>query len=199
MPTRLAVDIALLPPSDVTNQIIALTAHLPDNPTRLNTTDCLPHITLAMGLLDEEKLPAATAALRQLNVGIDGIPITIHHTNTYKWQGSPLEPFSELVVDVTPKLTQLHTEVMRAFKQLLAYDNVDTSHFFSPPTVATQSIYWVEHYAEQHQSPGDYHAHITLGEGVVNDLEQSIRYTGSRLALCHLGTYCTCRKVLAEA
>ena len=134
MSRNIAVDIALLPPTGVIQKIISITSNLPKADTRLNDTDCLPHITLAMGILDIDNL--------------------------------------------------------------LTYDSVHLSNFISPPEVSKRSTYWVQHYAEHHKSPDDFNPHITLGEGVVDKLDGPIKYSDSRLAICHLGTYCTCRKIL---
>jgi hypothetical protein len=41
--------------------------------------------------------------------------------------------------------------------------------------------------------------HITIGYGQVDDFTFTAEFTASKLALCHLGIHCTCRKVLAAA
>ncbi len=198
MDNKIAVDIALLPPQATTEEIIALTSHLPDASTRLNAQDCLPHITLAMGLLSKDKLSLVVAALKNLTVDIGKMSISIKSARSYQWKGSTLEPFSELVVDLSPELTNLQAEVMRLCMPHLTYDNVQVNHFFSPPPVDEHSIYWVEHYREHHESRDSFRPHITLGEGVIEKLERPITYSGSHLVVCHLGTYCTCRKVLVK-
>lgn len=44
----------------------------------------------------------------------------------------------------------------------------------------------------------DFLPHITLGKGTLDAKAGETSFTASRLALCHLGNHCTCRKVLGE-
>ncbi len=66
----------------------------------------------------------------------------------------------------------------------------------SPPT--EQDRKWVREFAEA-SSFGHYYPHITLGQAKPQQQPYEQAFTASRLALCHLGRTCTCRKILAEA
>jgi len=195
----IAVDIALLPPTEITSQIIDLTSQLPSASTRLNAKDCLPHITLAMGLLDPNSLNLAANILKSYVDIASELDIKLSDIQSYKLQDSSLDSFSELVVGQNPKLTTLHLEIMNAFEPMLTFDDVGSDNFISPPLIAEQSIYWVENYLDHHKAASNFRPHITLGEGVIQKHARPIYYSGSRLALCHLGTYCTCRKILFKA
>jgi hypothetical protein len=51
----------------------------------------------------------------------------------------------------------------------------------------------------QNSSYKNFNPHITIGDGIFErKLKLQIKFTASRLALCHLGNYCTCREILYE-
>lgn len=52
MNENIAVDIVLLPSLRDMQRIISLIEYDEDSVIKLNTKDCLPHITLAMGVLN---------------------------------------------------------------------------------------------------------------------------------------------------
>jgi hypothetical protein len=97
----------------------------------------------------------------------------------------------------TEQLTHLHLDVMSSLHPYLTHSDVQTHMFTSPPVVADVSTTWVQHYFDE-QGPESFHPHITLGEGKVRQPERPVTFTAARLALCHLGSYCTCRKILTE-
>ena len=191
----LAVDIVLLPPKDVTDKIISFTSNLPDASTHLNNSDCLPHISLAMGIIEEGNLKEASGILQRVAGQSKSQLIIVEETESYKTPDG--KDFSHMLVKPTDELIELHLEIMEAFRPLLSHSNVQTNMFVSPPTVAEVSTHWVKHYYDK-SSPKDYHPHITLGEGLAGKLSEPFMFKSNDLALCHLGTYCTCRKLIAE-
>ena len=74
----------------------------------------------------------------------------------------------------------------------------DASAFHSngePPRPA--DLEWVSRFREQ-ASHADFDPHITLGVGAAPGAAAALDAVADRVALCHLGRYCTCRRVLAE-
>lgn len=195
MGQKLAVSVALLPTQAMMEEIIDLIEYLPSSPIKLNTHSCLPHVTLAMGVIDEGDIDKAQQALNKLAVISDPIKLTLSETREYKTRDDRL--FSDAVVSPTKGLVGIHLETMEAFSNLLSHENVETSMFFQPPLVAERSTYWVEHYYDK-KTPQDFYPHFTLGQGKVKKLQKPIELTVYKLALCHLGTYCTCKRILAE-
>lgn len=55
--TKIAIDIVLLPPEEIMNKAIEINQQLADDGIKLNKKDCLPHISLCMGVISEEDLP----------------------------------------------------------------------------------------------------------------------------------------------
>ena len=80
---------------------------------------------------------------------------------------------------------------------LFSYDDVTKEMFYSPPTVNAVPQWWVKDFVRT-KILENYHPHITLGMGVLLGLNLPISFIASRLALCHLGTHCTCKKILTE-
>ncbi len=67
----------------------------------------------------------------------------------------------------------------------------------SPPMASESTLAWIKNYSEK-SSFEKFFPHITIGYGEINDYSFPIKFTASKLALCHLGNHCTCRKILAS-
>ncbi|MFZ5391005.1 MAG: hypothetical protein ACOZAJ_01895, partial [Patescibacteria group bacterium] len=64
-----------------------------------------------------------------------------------------------------------------------------------PPEVNEKTLYWINNYKIK-SSFNNFYPHITLGISKLQDKEVDINFIASRLAIGHLGNYCTCRKIL---
>jgi hypothetical protein len=195
MSDTLAVDVVLLPPPEIMDKIISLCSHLSDSPTRLNKSDCFPHISLAMGVLKQADIIKATDVLKNLAKHFTPQNVILLKTNYYDTPDS--QQLSELTVKSSAGIINLHLSAMEAFRPLLSHDDVQASMFIQRPPVASLSTYWVKHYYDK-RGANDFYPHITLGDGKAKPLDLPVDFAANRLALCHLGTYCTCRKILAE-
>lgn len=193
---KIAVDIVLLPSDPMTNQAITANKGLLKQYSDriiLNKNNCLPHISLAMGCIDEryiidiEKILKSTA--EEYNPGrlnIVGINIG---TNSIG------EKVSSLEVKKTERLFSLHKEVMLRMKPYFSY-NVKAEMLLSPQVVGKSTLLWITNYPEK-SAFDNFFPHITIGYGQADDFTFTAEFTASKLALCHLGNHCTCRKILA--
>ncbi|MDC4203762.1 MAG: 2'-5' RNA ligase family protein [Candidatus Manganitrophus sp.] len=195
---KLAVDIVLLPSEEIMDAALQMNQELLlrfEKKIALDRSHALPHLSLAMGALKEEDLPAAANFLEEIAsyfppiplifTGIDAGPIATGETVAV-WK-----------VDPTAVLQSLHETVFNRLSPLLAHD-ATAEDFIDFPDVATASVDWVNRYPEaaafERFSP-----HITLGIGaLVPGTSFPPRGAAPRLALCRLGNYCTCRKILFE-
>lgn len=193
-----AVDIVLLPSEAIMDAALQMNQELLlrfGKKIVLNPNNCLPHLSLAMGALREEDLPAAANFLEEIAsyfppiplifTGIDAGPIATGET-VAAWK-----------VDPTAVLQSLHETVFNRLSPLLAHD-ATAEDFIDFPDVAPASVDWVNRYPEaaafERFSP-----HITLGIGALTPgTSFPPRGAAPRLALCHLGNYCTCREILFE-
>jgi len=194
---KIAVDVVLLPSEEMADKAIAANKELlkqcPDKIV-LDKESCLPHISLAMGCIDERDIAdiekilqtiAKQSSLGQLNV------IGIHiGTN------SGGEKVSVLQIEKTEALQLLHEEVMQKLAPYFSCD-VTADMVLSPPMASESTLAWIKNYPEK-SSFGKFLPHITIGYGEINDYSFPIEFAVSKLALCHLGNHCTCRKILAS-
>ncbi len=223
---EIAVDVVLLPSEEMADKAIAANKELLKqcaDKIVLDKENCLPHISLAMGCIDErdiadiEKILQAAAkqsSLGQLN--IIGI-----HTGT----NSAGEKVSVFQIEKTEALQSLHEEVMQKLAPYFSYD-VTADMVLSPPMAGESTLAWIKNYPEK-SSFEKFSPHITIGYGEINDYSfppqgvlrkstgrltaeslelRTIKFAVStarcpveKLALCHLGNHCTCRKILASA
>jgi len=201
---EIAIDVVLLPLEEMADKAIAANKELLKqcaDKIVLDKENCLPHISLAMGCIDErdiadiEKILQAAAkqsSLGQLN--IIGI-----HTGT----NSAGEKVSVFQIEKTEALQLLHEEVMQKLAPYFSYD-VTADMVLSPPMAGESTLAWIKNYPEK-SSFEKFSPHITIGYGEINDYSFPIKLTVStarcpveKLALCHLGNHCTCRKILAS-
>jgi len=78
---------------------------------------------------------------------------------------------------------------------VFTYDGAQKEMFYSPPPVNEIPLFWVKGFAKTSVRE-NYRPHITLGVGKPKQAIAPVQFTTSKLALCHLGNYCTCRDVL---
>jgi len=194
---RIAVDVVLLPSDEMTDYAIEVNRELLktfDNKIILNYENCLPHISLAMGCIDEKDISdiekilrdiAKKYSFRELRV-VDICAETIP-------TGKKVSGFK---IEKTKELQLLHEEVMQRLAPYLTYD-VIIDMVFSPPEVEEATLFWIRNYPEK-SSFENFSPHITIGFGETDKVEVPIKFAASKLALCHLGNHCTCRKVLVS-
>jgi len=209
---EIAVDVVLLPSEEMADKAIEANKELlkqcPDKIV-LDKESCLPHISLAMGCINErdiadiEKILQAIA--KQSSLGqLSAIGI---HTGT----NSTGEQVSVLQIERTEALQSLHEEVMRRLAPYFNYD-VTADMVLSPPMASESTLAWIKSYSVK-SSFEKFFPHITIGYGEINNFSfppqgvlrkeslglRTIEFAVPKLALCHLGNHCTCRKILASA
>jgi len=204
---RIAVDVVLLPSDEMTDYAIEVNRELLktfDNKIILNYENCLPHISLAMGCINEKDIPDIKEILRDIakkysfsELRVVDIRAEIIPT------GKKVSGFK---IEKTKGLQLLHEEVMERLAPYFSYD-VTTAMLFSPSEVEEATLFWIKNYPEK-SGFGNFSPHITIGFGETNKVESGpaqrlcridAGFAASKLALCHLGNYCTCRKVLVSA
>ncbi len=193
---KIAVDIALLPSEEVTNQAIeANKGLLKQYADRiiLDKENCLPHISLAMGCIDEQDIPDIENILQTIAEKYNPGQLSVLGINT--GTNSLGEKVSAFEVKKTERLLSLHEEVMRRMAPYFSHD-VTAEMVFSPPIACESTLLWIKNYPEK-SALENFFPHITIGYGQVDDLSYTTEFTASKLVLCHLGNHCTCRKVLA--
>ena len=195
---KIAVDVVLFPSEEVTNQAIEANEQLLGQYTDrivLDKKSCLPHISLAMGCMDERDIPDIEKNLYiiagKYNPGelkITGISITANALG---------EKVSSFEVRKTERLLLLHEQVMRTAAPYFSYD-VTVEMVLSPPKAGESTLLWIKNYPE-YSAFENFFPHITIGYGQLDEHPFTAKFSPSKLALCHLGNHCTCREVIAAA
>jgi hypothetical protein len=106
------------------------------------------------------------------------------------------EKVSVFRIEKTEALQSLHEEVMQRLAPYFSYD-VKADMVLSSSETGESTLEWIKNYPEK-SSFEKFLPHITIGYGEINDFSFPIKFTISKLALCHLGNHCTCRKILAS-
>jgi 2'-5' RNA ligase len=194
---RKAVDVVLLPDEMMMDRAIAANSKLVEKfgeKIVLNKKSCLPHISLTMGCVDENDITAIEKVLKEIaeKSSLTELNVIGIQTST----NSVGEKVSVFEVEKTNELQSLHEEVM---EQLATYLNADVTAdmLYNPAEVGQSTLLWIKNYRAK-SSFENFFPHITIGYGEINDLSFPIRFSAPRLALCHLGSHCTCRKILAS-
>lgn len=195
---KIAVDVVLLPSEQTMDWIIEINKELlkqPPDRIILNKEDCLPHISLAMGCIDETDVDAIEKTLQSIaenhspgQLFVEGIQTGLNGKN---------EKVALLKLKKTKQLQSLHEVVMQKLAPYLSYD-VSIEMVLSPPTASESTLLWIKHYPEK-SSFENFSPHITLGYGQIENISFASEFTAPKLSLCHLGNHCTCRKILTSA
>jgi 2'-5' RNA ligase len=195
---KIAVDVVLLPSQEMTNQAIEANKRLLEQYADrivLDKKSCLPHISLAMGCMDEQDIPDIEQILHTIagkynpgQLSIAGISIAANALG---------EKVSSFEVQKTGSLLSLHEEVMRRMMPYFSYD-VTAEMVLSPPKASESALLWIKDYPGK-SAFENFFPHITIGYGQLDEFPFTTEFTASKLALCHLGNHCTCRIVLVAA
>lgn len=192
-----AVDVAILPPPDVVARAIALSAALPARhpgrgagpaePERLRLDGGhLPHVTLTQHYIREKELAlafshvdAVLAIQRPLRIVITGGGRSRHTL----WMS----------VERTPELLDLHERMMEALHGVERQEG--GPHAFFDGNGRLRDVLWVAGFRLQ-ASASAFAPHITLGHGAEAPDIEPFAFDAATVAACHLGRFCTCRRVL---
>jgi 2'-5' RNA ligase len=195
---EIAVDVVLLPTEDIVDKAIAANKELLKQYAHkivLDKENCLPHISLAMGCIDERnideiekilKTAAKESSLGQLSA------VCIHTESNQAG-----EKVSVFEIEKTEALQSLHEGVMKRLEPYFSYD-VKADMVLSSSGTGESTLDWIKNYPEN-SSFEKFFPHITIGYGEINNFSFPVKFNVSKLALCHLGNHCTCRKILASA
>ena len=197
--SKIAIDVVLLPSEEMMDEAIKINKELLKSfapKTVLDKQKCIPHISLCMGCIDEKDVPS-------LQVILDGIAKEfVSMSLVAEALESEVIPngkiFSGMTIKNIKELQLLHEETMQGFWSFLSYE-VTSSMLFNPPEIEDVTLQWIEGYKNKYDNPSLFHPHITIGHGKTNKFNFPINFKASKIAVCHLGNYCTCRKVIISS
>jgi len=192
---RRAVDVVLLPTEAMMDRAIEVNAELVKKFGKkivLNKENCLPHISLAMGCVDEKDIADVEKVLKRIaeqypmgDLRVVGVRVGTNLAG---------EKVSVFEVEKTKSLQSLHEEVMENLAPYFSYD-VTSDMIYAGAEVEESTLLWIKSYPAK-SSFSNFSPHITIGYGEMNNFSFPIKFGVSRLALCHLGNHCTCREII---
>jgi len=194
--TKIAVDVVLLPSDQMMDRAIEINKELiteNEDIIALHKEKCLPHISLCMGCIEEDKIPEIKNILDEITSGFS--PFRLQAVDLASEMTPTGKKVSVLQITNQDDLQRLHETVMKKLWKYLSYD-VEISMLFNPPEVEEATLYWIRNYANYYENPLLFQPHITVGFGETDKFQFPINFTASEIALCQLGNYCTCRKVI---
>ena len=195
----IAIDITLLPSQEIMNQARVMNKTLlstnKDRRIVLDKNQCLPHVSLAMGFIEDKNIPAIQQIIKEVAQKFSALDLKIARISATPTPEG--EPVSQFDIENNKELQKLHKTIMLKVIPFFT-EKGDLGSFLSPPPVAETTMHWVGRFKDC-SSFENYKPHITIGVGKARKLKEPVCFTATTLALCHLGTYCTCRKVLEEA
>ena len=183
--SKIAIDIALLPPEEIMDKAIEINNQLAGDLIKLNKKSCLPHISLCMGVAKEENLLKIKEVINEIEKDFSELSLTVSKIN---------DEHICFEIKNNEDLQKLHEAIMTKLLPYLSYD-ATTDMCFSPPPVAEKTLFWINNYKDKFCFQ-NFYPHITLGTSKLKGEELNIDFTASKLIVCHLGNYCTCRKIL---
>jgi 2'-5' RNA ligase len=195
--SKKAVDVVLLPDEAMMGKTIEVNAELVKKfgeEIVLNRKNCLPHISLAMGCVDEEDIISVGETLQTIAKGLSLGDLMVLGVQISR--NAAGESVSDFEVEKTEELQSLHETIMEKLEPYLSND-VTSDMVCADGEVEESTLLWIKNYRGK-SSFDKFSPHITIGYGELSNFSSfPIKFAASKLALCHLGNHCTCRRVLA--
>jgi len=190
---KLAIDIALLPPEEVMDLAIELNRQLTDG-NILNKTDHLPHISLCIVGINKEDLFAIEKGIVEIAKKFEPIAFVSEDISTLILSDGK-KGVAQLFKR-NAQVQELHEAVVNFIKShsvgAVSSDAMHPELQYRESSVAHVGKFIKEDAFE------NYDPHLTLGIGDIKTEKVIGPFTAKRLAICHLGNFCTCRKILFE-
>jgi 2'-5' RNA ligase len=188
----IAIDVALLPPDAVNARAREINRLLADDhPSELRLdARHLPHVSLAQQFVEADRIDAVLGCVAGIARTQQALPLRIAHPAA---EGRTVM----FAIEPTPALQRLHETLMNALEPFDARQGGPDAFCGVGEAPRPRDVAWVSGYRSR-SSYAHFFPHITLGHGDQPPAIEPFEFIADRLAVCHLGKFCTCRVVLAE-
>jgi 2'-5' RNA ligase len=185
----IAIDVAILPPPEISTRAIELSAALPEAESRGLRLggDVMPHITLTQQFVPAESLDAALDRIGATLAGVPALPLTV--------TGPGRSSAVWMSIESTPALMDLHRRLMDTLAPFERADGAADAFFGG--IARPGDVTWVSGFRRT-SSDAAFTPHITLGHASTLPEIERMTFTATTIAACHLGKFCTCRRVLRQ-
>lgn len=188
----LAVDVAVLLSEPLLEPVLRVNAELLPPPDGFRFDDThLPHVTLAQLFVAQFQLPAVTHETAAVLRGV--APLRLLPAGLSRGRTA-----ATVRLEPTDTLIRLHTRLMDGLRRFESAQG-DATAFLSTGGLPARDadVEWVRQY-RTHAAYDRFDPHITVGVGALHGPGPLPAGEGARVALCQLGRFCTCRRMLAE-
>ncbi len=185
----IALDVALLLPRAAAVSLGRLNARLRPPPAGFAFDDThLPHVTLVQQFVRAADLDVVLPALG--GVASRMPPIRLRSVGLRRGRTT-----TSLGVDGGAALRRLHYHLLERLEPHAAPPAGASAFVAEGEPPRDGDIDWVAHFRTQ-AAGARFEPHVTLGVGALGVAAPRIAFTATELAACHLGRFCTCRRVL---
>lgn len=192
---KIVVNILLLPPIDIMKLCVKINQQKgSENYQNLDTETNPPHITLDMGSLDAKNLPLAKEKISRIAKNFSKLKLTLSEIYYEIRSNNKKSYYFEL--EIIPELRRLHEDIMNDFSKIFTNNNISVDMFFPNESekIDEESCRWVEDYPNK--TFKNFNPHISLKCRNGRYEGGPIKFPADKLTLCHMGNFCTCRKIL---
>lgn len=184
MTDLVALDVAILPPEDISARAVDISASLPAKDFRGLRLDRshLPHITLMQLFTRRDDLDRVYQYVDDVLRDRSALDLRV---NSASERGGIVS----LVIDKTPPLVDLHERIMEALRGCERLTGGTSA--FGDQGARAQDVLYVSGYRSQSSLPS-FAPHITLGHGSAAPQIEPFDFRATIVAVCHLGKFCTC-------
>ncbi len=189
---QIAFDIAILPPDEIQDICIELCHKYQNNSGRppLNKKDNTPHISLLMGVVEEKKLPELIEQTKKILK--DKKTINLKIEKIQKIDSTYYFPITK-----NKKLQELHELFVNQLPEF--HSQKTTADMYLDDIVADSTYFWTDNYAIG-SSFAKFWSHITLKACDNPEFKTfPLEFNADKIAICHMGNHCTCRKILWQS
>ncbi len=196
---KIAIDVVLLPDEKVTTLSKSMNKQLrveyPSGPIVLGKGKCVPHISLAMGVIEEKNLGNISKILT--DIAYNALPMNMVIENFSSKTISSGEPVFDAKIKATEEIINLNQTIMEKLWDYMTYE-VDSKMLYNPDEIDEQTFYWIEKFKDNYRNPDKFNPHITLGfgEGRNIQVDTPIGFRVNKIGIFQLGNFCTCSRSL---
>lgn len=188
-----SIDICLLPERKERERIIKISKKVrcPNSKIILNKKNFLPHVTLFIGNIEKENLKNVKKEVKKISKKYKKMHLDAFlKTKSFK-EGEKLIEFK---LEKTKQLENLHKELIYKFRGIVKTP-ATKEMLFNSNEAKGLTLKWIDDYFEN-STIKKFSPHITLGTRNTDIKEFKTKIKIDKVAICPLGRYCTCRKIL---
>lgn len=184
-----AIDVVILPTEPVKSLAIALSKKLNGSGFCLSETDVLPHITLAIGFV--ENVDVARKKIAEIMKNFAPFELIVE-----RMEGR------YLIVKKGAEMEKLHRQIT-VQTDFVNPEGIEKAYFVQLGEEISQETLDYTNNFKRENSFGNWIPHITFGWDDKADFSKlkarfPLKFTANEVAICQLGDKNTCRKVLAR-